>query len=144
MARTSTMNTRMRVIRDPLELRFVPRFCGSGYHDRRTRHRACHVSRHRFCDTGQKPNAAMTALTAITWVAAIVTPTAAIPIVNGFGTRRVYKSMTAPAPTPATTVTRTIASEIVGNGLPEHRVDHAAEARDTRDCHERDQRDEKS
>src|SRR2546422_856619 len=64
------------------------------------------------------PANAPATLTPLTWVAAIVTPTAVIPIVSGFGTRRVYKSTTAPAPTLAATVATTMASEIVGNRLP--------------------------
>src|SRR5216683_5281545 len=76
--------------------------------------------------------------------AAKTTPIVARPIVSGFGTRRVHRSIAAPVPVPATTVAITIGSDGQANVPPEHRVDRVAERGDAHHRHDRDQRGEQS
>ena len=52
-------------------------------------------------------------------VAANTTPLAANNAVSGFGTRRVHRSMAAPAPAPLATVAITMRSDGLANALPE-------------------------
>src|SRR4029077_1217255 len=76
--------------------------------------------------------------------AAKITPIVARPIVSGFGTRRVHKSIAAPVPVPATTMAIAMRSEGLANAAPEHRIDRAAERGDAHHRGDRDQRGEKS
>src|SRR4051812_40649083 len=72
--------------------------------------------------------------------AAKATPVAANPIVSGFGTRRVHKSIAAPTPVPLTTVAIARKSDGLANLGPEDTGNRVAERRDTDNRREGDQR----
>src|SRR2546422_7491221 len=85
------------------------------------------------------PASAAGTLTLVRCVAASARPRAAIPSVNGFGTRRLLRSMSAlNPPLPATTPT-TITSESLSNGRPEHRHDRLSERGQSHHYHHGDQ-----
>ena len=70
-----------------------------------------------------KPASDPATVTPLVCDAANETPRAAMPRVSVFGTRRLQTSTTALAPPLAATAATTATSEILGNALPEHRVD---------------------
>src|SRR3954470_8236737 len=76
--------------------------------------------------------------------AAETPPTAASPIVSGFGTRRVRRSIAAPMPVPATRVAIAINSEGLANLHPENVVDRVAERFDADHGDDRNQRRQQS
>src|SRR5471032_2906031 len=75
---------------------------------------------------------------------ASVMPVSASPTVSGFGTRRLLRSTTAPAPPPAATTETATGSKILSNGLPEDGVDRVAHRRDARQNEHRDQHGEQA
>src|SRR5580704_7261786 len=75
----------------------------------------------------------------VTWNSASARPVSARPPVSTFGTRRTFKSTAAPAPPPAVTSDTTTGSEILSNGLPEHRVDRIADRRHAREDEDGDE-----
>src|SRR5207237_5168177 len=95
-----------------------------------------------------KPPSAAAIDRSVRWVAARVIPTAVIPSVNQFGTRRTRKSMAALAPPLPATAAMTTALDGTGNNtgkrLPEHGVDRGPDRHDDGDRDDGDQRDEQA
>src|SRR5262249_58672141 len=69
-------------------------------------------------------------------------PTTASGPVTTFGTRRVLRSIQAPAPAPTTSVPTTTRSEGSSNGPPQHVVDRISNRSDATNRHEPDQTSE--
>src|SRR5260370_2859350 len=88
------------------------------------------------------PTSAAARLTGVTCNRARTTPVSAMPIVSGFGTRRVLRSTRALTPPLAATAAITIGSKILNNGLPEHRLDDGGQRRQGSQHEHRDQHGE--
>src|SRR4051812_14469691 len=71
-------------------------------------------------------------------------PSAASPIVSGFGTRRVRRSIAAPSPVPAMIVTSARKSDGLANLLPENVVDGVTERADADHRDDHDERGEQA
>src|SRR5206468_3740010 len=89
-----------------------------------------------------KPASDPATVTPLVCDAANETPRAAMPRVSVFGTRRLQTSTTALAPPLAATAATTATSEILGNALPEHRVDGVPNLGHRGERDDRDQRHE--
>src|SRR5213593_103500 len=91
-----------------------------------------------------KPNSDAPTVRPLIPDAANATPLAASSTVSGLGTRRVHRSIAAPAPAQAATVAITITSEGSANAAPEQVVACLADRGDARHREDRDQRGEES
>src|SRR5919201_4446861 len=86
------------------------------------------------------PASAPATETPVTCNAANARPSAVIASVSWFGTRRVFKSTSAPTPPLVATTATKMASDALSNGLPEPRVNRVADRPDRRERHDRDER----
>src|SRR5436309_11086249 len=89
------------------------------------------------------PASAAATLTLVRCVAASARPSAEIPNVNWFGTRRLLRSISALSPPLPATALTTITSEILSNGRPEHRHDRLSDRGHSDHHHHSDQHGQK-